>query len=93
MGAEPTLELIARNIEVGQIYKFPEFVRQLSCKRGNTSTQSMKALGPGSEQLTVESACVHLELFEVRQSAPFRRDSTSELICVKTVFAKIEFLE
>ena len=53
----------------------------------------MKPLSTGSEQLTVESAFDHLELLEVRQSAPFRRDSTSELVAVAVVVAKIEYLE
>ena len=34
----------------------------------------------GAEQLTVEAAVEHLELLEVRESAPFRRNSTSKLV-------------
>ena len=32
-GAEPTLEPIARHIEVGQIDKFAEFLGQFSCQK------------------------------------------------------------
>ena len=34
----------------------------------------------GAEQLTVEAAVGHVELLEVRESAPFRRNSTSKLV-------------
>ena len=50
-------------------------------------------LSTDAERLTVESARDHLELLEVRQSAPFRRDFTSELVGVFPVVAKIEYLE
>ena len=40
----------------------------------------MKPLRPSAEQLTVEAAVGHLEILEVRESAPFRRDSTSKLV-------------
>ena len=40
----------------------------------------MKALRPGAEQLTVEAAIHHVELLDVRESAPFRRNSTSRLV-------------
>ena len=40
----------------------------------------MKPLRPGAEQLTVEAAVGHVELLEVRESAPFRRNSTSKLV-------------
>ena len=53
----------------------------------------MKPHRPGSERLTVKSAFEHLELLEVRQSAPFRRDATSELVGVSQAVAKIEYLE
>ena len=39
----------------------------------------------GTTKRTVEAAFDHLELFEVRESAPFRRDSTSELVVVVAV--------
>ena len=32
-GAEPTLELILRRVEVGQIDKFTEFLGQLACQK------------------------------------------------------------
>ena len=50
-------------------------------------------LSTGAAQLTVEAACDHLQHFEVRQSAPFRRDFTSELVGDFPVVAKIEYLE
>ena len=40
----------------------------------------MKPLRSGAEQLTVEAAVGHLELLQVRESAPFRRNSTSKLV-------------
>ena len=39
-----------------------------------------KPLSTGAEQLTVEAAVGHVELLEIRESAPFRRNSTSELV-------------
>ena len=42
--------------------------------------QQTVALSTGAEQLTVEAAVGHLELLEVRESAPFRRNSTSKLV-------------
>ena len=42
--------------------------------------RSVEALRPGAERLTVEAAAGHLELLEVCESAPFRRDSASELV-------------
>ena len=45
-----------------------------------------KPLRPGAEQLTVEAAVGHVELLEVRECAPFRRNSTSKLV---RSFAKI----
>ena len=48
---------------------------------------------PGAEQITVEAAVGHVELLEVRKSAPFRRDSTGELVGVVAVFTKVEHLE
>ena len=41
-GTEPTLELIVACIENFQIHKFAEFLGQLSCQKGNTSTRIMK---------------------------------------------------
>ena len=62
--------------------------------RNNTTGQKGTWSGrTGSERLTVESACDHLELLEVRQSAPFRRDSTSEHVGVSRALAKIKYLE
>ena len=43
--------------------------------------------------LTVETACDHLEPLEISKGAPLRRDSTSELVGVVDVFAKSEHLE
>ena len=65
------------------------------------SAKNTKALRPGAEQLTVEAAVGHLELLEIRQRAPFRRDSASELVTSvlppiqSSIFtaAKIEHLE
>ena len=57
------------------------------------SAEPNEALSTGSERLTVESACDHGELLEVRQSTPFRRNSTSEFVGVSPVGAKIEYLE
>ena len=39
-----------------------------------------KALMAGAERLTVESAIDHIERLEVSESAPFGRDSTSEVV-------------
>ena len=47
----------------------------------------------GHTNRTVEATCDHLELLEVGKSAPFRRDSTGELIGVVIVVAKVEHLE
>ena len=56
--------------------------------------QNMKPLRADAERLTVEAAFDHLELFEIRESAPFGRDSTSELVVIDVwVFAKVEHLE
>ena len=44
-------------------------------------------------RLTVESATCHLERLEIRQSTPFRRDSTSEFVVVAVVVAKVEHFE
>ena len=46
-----------------------------------------------AEQLTVEAAVDHVELLEVRESAPFRRNSTSELVRGDNRTADIEHLE
>ena len=46
-----------------------------------------------AERRTVESASGHLELLEVRESTPSRRDSTSELVGVVIAISKIEDLE
>ena len=50
-------------------------------------------LSTDAERLTVESARDYLERLEICQSAPFGRDSTSELVGVVAVFAKSEHLE
>ena len=47
----------------------------------------------GIERLTVEAAVFHLELLEVRECAPFGRDSASELVQVKITSADVEHLE
>ena len=52
-----------------------------------------EALRPDAERLTVESAPSHFEFLEVRQSAPFRRDSASELVRLVTTSADVEHLE
>ena len=44
----------------------------------------------GYTHLTVETACGHVELLEVGKGAPFRQDSTGELVAA---FAKAENLE
>ena len=46
------------------------------------SVAKIQPLRPDAERLTVEITCDHLELLEVCQSAPFRRNSTSELVGV-----------
>ena len=43
--------------------------------------------------LTVETACDHLELLEIGKGAPLRRDSTGELVGVLIGVAKVEHLE
>ena len=53
----------------------------------------MKPLRPGAEQLTVEDAVGHLELLEVRKSAPFRRDFASEVVRAVKTTADVEHLE
>ena len=47
----------------------------------------------GHTNLTVETACDRPELLEVGKSAPFRRDSTGELVGVANISAKGEHLE
>ena len=47
----------------------------------------------GQTNRTVETTCDHLELLEVGKSAPFRRDSTGELVGVARTVAKVEHLE
>ena len=47
----------------------------------------------GHTNRTVETTCDHLELLEVGQSAPFRRDPSGELVGVAKVVAKVEHLE
>ena len=46
-----------------------------------------------AERLTVESTISHLELLEIRECAPFRRDSASELVRVAIRAADVEHLE
>ena len=46
-----------------------------------------------AEWLTVEAACDHPELLEVREAAPFGRDPTSELVDVARAISKVEHLE
>ena len=53
----------------------------------------MKPLRPDAEQLTVKSTISHLELLEIRECAPFRRDSTSELMLFVINSADVEHLE
>ena len=55
--------------------------------------QNAKPLRPGTERLTVEAAVSHLELLEVRECAPFGRDSASELVRVEITSADVEHLE
>ena len=55
--------------------------------------QNTKPLSTDAERLTVESAKKHLELLEVCQSAPFRRDSISELVRITQVATDVENLE
>ena len=47
----------------------------------------------GHTNLTVETACDHLELLEVGKCTPFRRDSAGELVSVCMPVAKVEHLE
>ena len=48
----------------------------------------------GHTNRTVETTCDHLELLEVGKSAPFRRDSTGEIVgFAEQRFAKVEHLE
>ena len=47
----------------------------------------------GHTNRTVETTCGHLELLEVGKSAPFRRNSTGELVGVARTVAKVEHLE
>ena len=47
----------------------------------------------GHTNRTVEITCDHRELLEVGKNAPFRRDSTSELVGVVRIVAKVEKLE
>ena len=52
------------------------------------SANANRSVRVGAERLTVESATSHFELLEVRQSTPFRRNSTSEHVRPRTtVFA------
>jgi len=53
----------------------------------------MKPLRPDAEQLTVESTIKHLELLEIRECAPFRRDPAIELVRVAISAADVEHLE
>ena len=56
--------------------------------------QNTKPLSTDAEWLTFEAAFDHLELLEVGESAPFRRDSTSEGIVVRLPwFAEVKHLE
>ena len=48
---------------------------------------------PDAERLTVESAMSHFEFLEVRQSAPFRRNSTSKLVRSVLATRQIENLK
>ena len=50
-------------------------------------------LSTDAEQLTVESTISHLELLEIRECVPFRRDSASELVRVVRKAADVEHLE
>ena len=51
------------------------------------------ALSTDAEQLTVKSTISHLELLEIRECAPFRRDPASELVRVVIQAADVEHLE
>ena len=57
------------------------------------SAKNTKVLRPDAERLTVESARDYLERLEICQSAPFGRNSTSELVGVVAVYAKSEHLK
>ena len=61
--------------------------------KNSEMSANAKPLNTGAEQFTVEAAVGHLELLEVRESAPFRRNSTSELVRVANPAAGIEHLE
>ena len=58
-----------------------------------------EALSTGAERLTVEAARDHLEILEVRECAPFRRDAAGELVRrdaageLVVAVAKVEHLE
>ena len=61
--------------------------------RSTMFKRSVGALSTGAEQLTVEAAVGHVELLEVRECAPFRRDSTGEFVAIAVTVAKVEHFE
>ena len=70
----------------------PSSLGSSPAKKGKRQ-RNAKPLRPDAEWLTVESAICHLKRLEIRQSAPFRRDSTSEFVAVAGVVAKVEHFE
>ena len=77
---------------MSQLCQLAELLGQFPCRKSECQ-QNTKPLSTGAEQLTVEPAASHLELLEIRQSAPFRRDSASELVSVVNISADVEHLE
>ena len=75
-----TCQLVFMEIKLLQIDQFPEFFRDGTCMKRVQLPHSLMELSTDSEQLTVEAAVGHIELLEVRESAPFRRNSTSKLV-------------
>ena len=70
-----------RHVEDIQIGKVAKLLGKTAYRKWRLSGISTTyPLRPGAERLTVETAVDHLELFEVRENAPFRRNSTSELV-------------
>ena len=70
-----------RDIEILQIDKVAELLRKETYhKNGNYQDKSTRSDRILSEQLTAESAKSHFEFIGIRQSAPFRRNYTSELV-------------
>ena len=66
----------------------------MSCKRSDHINTKSEELRPDAEWLTVETTCEHLELLEVRECTPFRRDSAGELVRLEeTTAADVEHLE